>query len=139
MDCLEGSDHYGREQLDLTNVHLSSLVELTSAAEKKKIKMETMHELIPFAKEMLSQKPNRKMVKLYMLGSVLAFFGVVIGLVEAVCSPFTSEGRLEEEEEQKPAPTREQTRPQKQEDLILEKSKKPAGMQRALVTRQHAS
>nr|XP_009920665.1 PREDICTED: G0/G1 switch protein 2 [Haliaeetus albicilla] len=76
---------------------LSSLVELTSAAEKKK--METMHELIPFAKEMLSQKPNRKMVKLYMLGSVLAFFGVVIGLVEAVCSPFTSEGRLEEEEE----------------------------------------
>ncbi|NXU31243.1 G0S2 protein, partial [Thalassarche chlororhynchos] len=102
--------------------------------------METMHELIPFAKEMLSQKPNRKMVKLYMLGSVLAFFGVVIGLVETVCSPFTSEGRLEEEEEEKkPAPTREQMLPQKQEDLILEKSKKPVVMQRALVTRQHAS
>ncbi|XP_074971631.1 G0/G1 switch protein 2 [Phalacrocorax aristotelis] len=101
--------------------------------------METMHELIPFAKEMLSQKPNRKMVKLYMLGSVLAFFGVVIGLVEAVCSPFTSEGSLEEEEEKKPALTREQVLPQKQEDLILEKSKKPAVMQRALVTRQHAS
>ncbi|NXR05212.1 G0S2 protein, partial [Sagittarius serpentarius] len=102
--------------------------------------METMHELIPFAKEMLSQKPNRKMVKLYVLGSVLAFFGVVIGLVETVCSPFISEGRLEEEEEeQKPAPTRERMLPQKEEDLILEKSKKPAGMQRALVTRQHAS
>ncbi|NXI74683.1 G0S2 protein, partial [Anseranas semipalmata] len=102
--------------------------------------METMHELIPFAKEMLSQKPNRKMVKLYMLGSVLAFFGVVIGLVEAVCSPFTSEGRLEEEEEEKkPAPTQEQTLPQKQEELILAKSKKPAVMQRGLVTRQHAS
>ncbi|NXK46832.1 G0S2 protein, partial [Chauna torquata] len=100
--------------------------------------METMHELIPFAKEILSQKPNRKMVKLYMLGSVLAFFGVVIGLVEAVCSPFTSEGRLEEEEEKKPAPTQEQTLPQKQ-DLILEKSKKPVAMQRGLVTRQHAS
>ncbi|NXS60356.1 G0S2 protein, partial [Brachypteracias leptosomus] len=99
--------------------------------------METMHELIPFAKEMLSQKPNRKMVKLYMLGSVLAFFGVVIGLVETVCSPFTSEGRLEEEEEEKkPVPKREQTLPQKQEDLILEKSKKPGVMQRALVTRQ---
>ncbi|KFP50373.1 G0/G1 switch protein 2, partial [Cathartes aura] len=98
--------------------------------------METMHELIPFAKEMLSQKPNRKMIKLYMLGSVLAFFGVVIGLVETVCSPFTSEGRLEEEgEEKKPAPTREQMLPQKQEDLILEKSKKPVGMQRALVPR----
>ncbi|NXW03741.1 G0S2 protein, partial [Fregetta grallaria] len=100
--------------------------------------METMHELIPFAKEMLSQKPNRKMVKLYMLGSVLAFFGVVIGLVETVCSPFTSEGRLEDEKK-KPAPTREQMLPQKQEDLILEKSKKPAVVQRALVTRQHAS
>ncbi|NXS42574.1 G0S2 protein, partial [Balaeniceps rex] len=98
--------------------------------------METMHELIPFAKEMLSQKPNRKMVKLYMLGSVLAFFGVVIGLVEAVCSPFTSEGMPEEE---KPAPTQEQMLPQKREDLLLEKSKKPAVVQRALVTRQHAS
>ncbi|NXT25738.1 G0S2 protein, partial [Syrrhaptes paradoxus] len=101
--------------------------------------METMHELIPFAKEMLSQKPNRKMVKLYMLGSVLAFFGVVIGLVETVCSPFTSEGRLEEEEEKKPTPTQEQKLPQKEEDLILEKSKAPVVMQRALVTRQHAS
>ncbi|CAM9844320.1 unnamed protein product [Bubo scandiacus] len=102
--------------------------------------METMHELIPFAKEMLSQKPNRKMVKLYVLGSVLAFLGVVIGLVETVCSPFTSEGRLEEEEEEKtPAPRREQMLPQKQEDLILEKSKKPGAMPRALVTRQHAS
>uniref|UniRef100_A0A8C7DUJ6 G0/G1 switch 2 n=1 Tax=Naja naja TaxID=35670 RepID=A0A8C7DUJ6_NAJNA len=62
--------------------------------------METMQELIPFAKEMLSQKPNGKMVKLYMLGSMLAFFGVVIGLVETVCSPFISEGKLEEEEEE---------------------------------------
>lgn len=95
-----------------------------------------MHELIPFAREMLSQKPNRKMVKLYMLGSVLAFFGVVIGLVETVCSPFTSEGRLEEEEEKKPAQMQQQALPQKQEDLILEKSKKPEAMQRALVTRQ---
>nr|XP_013805960.1 PREDICTED: G0/G1 switch protein 2 [Apteryx mantelli mantelli] len=99
--------------------------------------METMHELIPFAKEMLSQKPNRKMVKLYMLGSVLAFLGVVIGLVETVCSPFTSEERLEEEEK-KAASTQEQMK-QKQENLILENSKKPAMMQRSLVTRQHAS
>ncbi|XP_017676937.1 G0/G1 switch protein 2 [Pipra filicauda] len=106
--------------------------------------METMHELIPFAKEMLSQKPNRKMVKLYMLGSVLAFFGVVIGLVETVCSPFSSEGRLEEEEEEekkkkKPAATRGQRLPQKQEDLLLDKGKTPGAVQRALVTRLHAS
>ncbi|XP_032566496.1 G0/G1 switch protein 2 [Chiroxiphia lanceolata] len=104
--------------------------------------METVHELIPFAKEMLSQKPNRKMVKLYMLGSVLAFFGVVIGLVETVCSPFSSEGRLEEEEEEekkKPAATREQRVPQKQEDLVVDKGKAPGAVQRALVTRLHAS
>ncbi|XP_065596273.1 G0/G1 switch protein 2 [Cyrtonyx montezumae] len=100
--------------------------------------METVHELIPFAKEMLSQKPNRKVVKLYVLGSVLAFFGVVIGLVEAVCSPFTSEGRMEEEEK-RPTPTREPTLPQKREDVVLEQSKKPAAVQRGLVTRQHAS
>ncbi|NWV73144.1 G0S2 protein, partial [Dasyornis broadbenti] len=101
--------------------------------------METMHELIPFAKEMLSQKPNRKMVKLYMLGSVLAFFGVVIGLVETVCSPFSSEGRTEEEEQNKPAPRREQKLPRPREDLVLDKSKAPPALHRALVTRHHAS
>ncbi|XP_041323279.1 G0/G1 switch protein 2 [Pyrgilauda ruficollis] len=104
--------------------------------------METVHELIPFAKEMLSQKPNRKMVKLYMLGSVLAFFGVVIGLVETVCSPFSSSGSLEEEEEEgrkKPAAPREQRLPQKREDLVPDKGKARPALQRALVTRQHAS
>ncbi|NWR45881.1 G0S2 protein, partial [Regulus satrapa] len=102
--------------------------------------METMHELIPFAKEMLSQKPNRKMVKLYMLGSVLAFFGVVIGLVETVCSPFSSEGRLDEgEDRSKPAAPRERRPPQTREDLGLAKGKAPPAPQRALVTRHHAS
>ncbi|NWT16449.1 G0S2 protein, partial [Vireo altiloquus] len=103
--------------------------------------METMHELIPFAKEMLSQKPNRKMVKLYMLGSVLAFFGVVIGLVETVCSPFSSEGKTEEEEEdkKKPAAPREQLVPQTREGLVPDKGKEPRVPHRALVTRHHAS
>uniref|UniRef100_A0A8C5NSV1 G0/G1 switch 2 n=1 Tax=Junco hyemalis TaxID=40217 RepID=A0A8C5NSV1_JUNHY len=99
--------------------------------------METMHELIPFAKEMLSQKPNRKMVKLYMLGSVLAFFGVVIGLVETVCSPFSSQPSLEDEEDKnKAGAVREQ---QQREDLVLAKGKAQPALQRALVTRQHAS
>ncbi|NXO21777.1 G0S2 protein, partial [Cisticola juncidis] len=103
--------------------------------------METMHELIPFAKEMLSQKPNRKMVKLYMLGSVLAFFGVVIGLVETVCSPFSSQGGLQEEEEdrRKAAAAREQRLPQTREDLVPDKGKARPALQRALVTRHHAS
>ncbi|XP_007438760.1 G0/G1 switch protein 2 [Python bivittatus] len=113
--------------------------------------METMQELIPFAKEMLSQKPNGKMVKLYMLGSMLAFFGVVIGLVETVCSPFTSEGRLEEEEEEEeeekkkrpvlPLTKREQEVaivPQKQENVIQEKGKQVLALRNS-VNRQHAS
>uniref|UniRef100_A0A3Q2CVK9 Uncharacterized protein n=1 Tax=Cyprinodon variegatus TaxID=28743 RepID=A0A3Q2CVK9_CYPVA len=38
--------------------------------------METMQELIPFAKEMFSQKPSRKLLKLYLLGSVFAVLDV---------------------------------------------------------------
>ncbi|NXD26129.1 G0S2 protein, partial [Spelaeornis formosus] len=102
--------------------------------------METVQELIPFAKEMLSQKPNRKMVKLYMLGSVLAFFGVVIGLVETVCSPFSSEARLQDEEDKgKPLAPREQRPPHTRERLVPDKGKEPPALQRALVTRHHAS
>lgn len=129
-----------QQQLDLT--HVPSLFSPRADTQTCccKTKMETMHELIPFAKEMLSQKPNRKMVKLYMLGSVLAFFGVVIGLVETVCSPFSSEGRLDEEEDKsKPAAPRQQRLPQKREDLVLDKGKEPPALQRALVTRHHAS
>ncbi|XP_048353459.1 G0/G1 switch protein 2 [Sphaerodactylus townsendi] len=106
--------------------------------------METMQELIPFAKEMLRQKPNRKMVKMYMLGSVLAFVGVVIGLVETVCSPFTSEGKLEdqeaeEEEKKRPASlTHEEVVLPKQEEVILEKSKQAVALRNS-VNRQRAS
>ncbi|XP_062975544.1 G0/G1 switch protein 2 [Elgaria multicarinata webbii] len=105
--------------------------------------METMQELIPFAKEMLSQKPNGKMVKLYMMGSVLAFFGVVIGLVETVCSPFTSEERQEEEEEEeaerRPAVplTKKEVVPQTQ-GVVLEKPKQALALRNSL-NRQHAS
>ncbi|KAL2770892.1 G0/G1 switch protein 2 [Daubentonia madagascariensis] len=60
--------------------------------------METVQELIPLAKEMMAQKPKGKLVKLYVLGSVLALFGVLLGLVETVCSPFTAATRLRDEE-----------------------------------------
>nr|XP_033774535.1 G0/G1 switch protein 2 [Geotrypetes seraphini] len=103
--------------------------------------METIHELIPFAREMLSQKPNRKMVKMYVVGSVLAFFGVVIGLVETVCSPFASWESTEEEEEKKTSsPEREQEgKPARQEEPIRVKSEFPATGARSLATRGHAS
>lgn len=49
-----------------------------------------MEELIPFAKEMLSQKPSRGLLKVYLVGSVFALLGTVIGLVETLCHPFSS-------------------------------------------------
>lgn len=49
-----------------------------------------MQELIPFAKELLSQRPSRGLLKVYLLGSMFAVLGTVIGLVETVCHPFSS-------------------------------------------------
>ncbi|XP_056293037.1 G0/G1 switch protein 2-like [Pseudoliparis swirei] len=54
------------------------------------LEMESMQELIPFAKEMLSQKPSRGLLKVYLVGSVFALLGTLIGLVETVCYPFSS-------------------------------------------------
>ncbi|KAJ8360669.1 hypothetical protein SKAU_G00171940 [Synaphobranchus kaupii] len=59
--------------------------------------METIHEIIPFAREMLSQKPSRRMVKVYLVGGAMAFLGVALGLVETVCQPFSAEEPLDEE------------------------------------------
>ncbi|XP_004068958.1 G0/G1 switch protein 2 [Oryzias latipes] len=52
--------------------------------------MDSMQELIPFAKEMLRQKPGRGLLKIYLLGSVLAVLGTAISLVQTVCRPFSS-------------------------------------------------
>ncbi|XP_075953028.1 G0/G1 switch protein 2 [Anarhichas minor] len=52
--------------------------------------MESMQELIPFAKEMLSQKPSCGLLKVYLVGSVFAVLGTLISLVETVCHPFSS-------------------------------------------------
>ncbi|KAM6165188.1 G0/G1 switch protein 2 [Erethizon dorsatum] len=60
--------------------------------------METVQELIPLAKDLVAQKPTGKLVKLYVLGSVLTLFGVVLGLMETVCSPFSAVSRLRDEE-----------------------------------------
>ncbi|XP_010768570.1 G0/G1 switch protein 2 [Notothenia coriiceps] len=51
--------------------------------------MGSMQELIPFAREILSQRPSRGLLKVYLLGSVLAVLGTVIGLLENVCQPFS--------------------------------------------------
>lgn len=61
-----------------------------------KYNMETIGEIIPFAKEMLNQRPSRGMLKIYMLGSTLAMLGVVGGLVETVLLPFTEQETVED-------------------------------------------
>lgn len=58
--------------------------------------METIGEIIPFAKEMLNQRPSRGMLKIYVLGSTLAMLGVVGGLVETVLLPFTEQETVED-------------------------------------------
>ncbi|XP_053463846.1 G0/G1 switch protein 2 [Nycticebus coucang] len=60
--------------------------------------MEAVQELIPLAKELMAQKRKAKLVQLYVLGSVLALVGVLLGLVETVCSPFTAASRLRDQE-----------------------------------------
>nr|XP_020504071.1 G0/G1 switch protein 2-like [Labrus bergylta] len=59
--------------------------------------MDNLQELIPFAKEMLSQKPSRGLLKVYLVGSVFAVLGTAIGLVETVCHPFCSDEPLDAE------------------------------------------
>ncbi|XP_018418269.1 PREDICTED: G0/G1 switch protein 2 [Nanorana parkeri] len=103
------------------------------------LNMETMNELIPFAKEILSQKPNKKMVKMYVLGSVLAFFGVMIGLVETVCSPFTRSEDTDFEEIRHSAPLSAPSHRQKKEEMLIEKTNPQAVRGRSVAHRGHAS
>ncbi|KAK5895154.1 hypothetical protein CesoFtcFv8_011772 [Champsocephalus esox] len=58
--------------------------------------MDTFGEIIPFAKEMLTQRPSLSMLKLYMLGSTLVVLGVVGGLVETVLLPFGEQETVED-------------------------------------------
>ncbi|XP_026188597.1 G0/G1 switch protein 2 [Mastacembelus armatus] len=59
--------------------------------------MATMGELVPFVKEMLSQRPSRSLLKIYMLGSTLAVLGAVGGLVEMIFLPFVEQEATEDE------------------------------------------
>lgn len=54
-------------------------------------RMESFGEMIPFAKEMLNQRPSRHMLKIYMLGSSLALLGLLGALVEALLLPFVEQ------------------------------------------------
>lgn len=53
--------------------------------------MESLGDVIPFAKEMLNQWPGKHMLKIYMLGSSLALLGLVGGLVKTLLLPFVEQ------------------------------------------------
>ncbi|XP_067253085.1 G0/G1 switch protein 2-like [Chanodichthys erythropterus] len=53
--------------------------------------METVRELVPFIREMFSQKPSRGMLKVYLVGSVLAVLGSVLWLLDLIFHTFTSD------------------------------------------------
>lgn len=57
----------------------------------KQPNMESLGEVIPFAKEMLNQRPSKHMLKIYMLGSSLALLGLVGGLVKTLLLPFVEQ------------------------------------------------
>ncbi|XP_036926933.1 G0/G1 switch protein 2 [Sturnira hondurensis] len=104
--------------------------------------METVQELIPLVKEMMAQKPSGKLVKLYLVGGVLALFGVVLGLMETVCSPFTPASRLSDEDAAALAALRAaRERQALQAQALQEKDKQRDAIlcNRALANRQHAS
>ncbi|XP_061688511.1 G0/G1 switch protein 2 [Syngnathoides biaculeatus] len=61
------------------------------------LEMERMHEWILFAKEMLSQKPSRRLLKVYLIGSVFAILGTVIGMVEMVSHSLSSRELMDAE------------------------------------------
>ncbi|KAG7268247.1 hypothetical protein CRUP_036460 [Coryphaenoides rupestris] len=62
--------------------------------------METLTEVIPFAKEMLliGRSGRAVVVKVYLLGSTLALLGVLGALVETILRTFSKEEKAEEEE-----------------------------------------
>ncbi|XP_010990454.1 G0/G1 switch protein 2 [Camelus dromedarius] len=103
--------------------------------------METIQELIPLAKELMAQKPGRKLVRLYVLGGVLALVGAVLGLMETLCSPFTAADRLRDREAAVAELRAAQERKALRERAPLEKDKPPEAVQgcRALSNRLHAS
>lgn len=103
--------------------------------------MESVQELIPLVKEMLAQKPSRRLVKVYVLGGVLALFGVVLVLVETVCSPFTAASRLRDEEAAVAELRAARERQALQTRALQGKGKrrKATLCSRALSNRQHAS
>ncbi|XP_054641871.1 G0/G1 switch protein 2 [Dunckerocampus dactyliophorus] len=62
----------------------------TCTAGEELLEEQSLQEVLLYAKEMLSQRPRRGLLKVYLVGSVFAVLGTVVGLAELVCHPFSS-------------------------------------------------
>ncbi|KAG9269127.1 G0/G1 switch protein 2 [Astyanax mexicanus] len=110
--------------------------------------METMHEIIPFAKEMLSAGPSKGSMKIYLVGGTFAVLGMVSGMMEVACSLFPEQDEpvLEKLEEMVPVTEKAQeaqTAIPEPDDMDAEMEAKakelPMLRQRRMSFRAHAS
>lgn len=58
--------------------------------------MDSVGDIIPFAKEMVNQRPSKCLLKVYVLGSSLAMLGAVGGVVETLLQAFSEQERVED-------------------------------------------
>ncbi|XP_041954868.1 G0/G1 switch protein 2 [Alosa pseudoharengus] len=63
-------------------------------------KMQSMQEVLPFARELMAQGGSRGLLKIYLLGSGMAVCGLVGGLVDAASFVFGEKDTLSMETEQ---------------------------------------
>nr|XP_043880375.1 G0/G1 switch protein 2 [Solea senegalensis] len=100
--------------------------------------METMQEFIPFAKEMLSQKPRRGLLKIYLLGTAFAVLGSIIGLLETMCHPFSTGQPLDAELllmlEQRTVQVETQHMVERQEEEVEKKEEKELAHENGAIT-----
>lgn len=110
--------------------------------------MESFGEMIPFAKEMLNQRPSRHMLKIYMLGSSLAVLGLLGALVEALLLPFVEQRFVTEPPAESSGEKQQRWKPELAHPAVMDTHKpqgikvasthRPAG-RRGSANRLHAS
>lgn len=56
--------------------------------------MEMMQEILPFAKEMISTRPSKGAMKVYLVGGTFAVLGIMSGVMEVACSLFPEQEEI---------------------------------------------
>lgn len=56
--------------------------------------MEMMQEILPFAKEMISTRPSKGAMKVYLVGGTFAVLGIMSGVMEVACSLFSEQEEI---------------------------------------------